>query len=135
MSGAPTEAEVLAGMHKAVGSLEEDKKTGGAGKKSKATEKPAVDVQPDVKRLRSIVDRIVRLEEEKRGLSDDIKEIYTEAKSAGWSKKALRLYIKEELEDADAREARESAEFERDRMKSLLGDLASTPLGEFAVNH
>lgn len=131
MSGAPTEAEILAGMHKAVGSLEGDKKKSSG--KAEASEKAPVETKPDIERLRSIVDRIVRLEEEKKGLSEDIKEIYAEAKSGGYSKKALRLYIKEEMEDADARESREAAELERDNMRAALGELASTPLGEFAT--
>jgi uncharacterized protein (UPF0335 family) len=45
-------------------------------------------------RLRSIVDRIERLEEEKKALSDDIKDIFAEAKSAGFDVKALRQIIR-----------------------------------------
>ncbi len=44
-------------------------------------------------RLRSIVDRIERLEEERRALSSDIKDIYAEAKSAGFDVKVLRQLI------------------------------------------
>jgi uncharacterized protein (UPF0335 family) len=44
-------------------------------------------------RLRSIVDRIERLEEEKRALISDIKDIYTEAKSAGFDGKVIRRLI------------------------------------------
>ena len=44
-------------------------------------------------RLRSIVDRIERLEEERKGLSGDIKDIYVEAKSAGFDVKVLRAII------------------------------------------
>ncbi len=59
-------------------------------------------------RLRSIVERIERLEEEKKALSGDIKDIFTEAKSAGFDIKALRTLIalrrKEpaEVEEQDA---------------------------------
>ncbi len=35
-------------------------------------------------RLRSIVERVERLEEERRGLADNIKDIFAEAKSAGF---------------------------------------------------
>ncbi len=44
-------------------------------------------------RLRSIVERIERLEEERRALSSDIKDIYTEGKSAGFDIKVLRQLI------------------------------------------
>jgi len=45
-------------------------------------------------RLRSIVDRIERLEEERKALSADIKDIYGEAKSAGFDVKVLRQLIR-----------------------------------------
>ncbi len=45
-------------------------------------------------RLRSIVDRIERLEEERRALAGDIKDIYAEAKSAGFDVKVLRQLIR-----------------------------------------
>lgn len=46
-----------------------------------------------VERLRSLVERIERLEEERRALSGDIKDIYSEAKSAGFDVKVLRQLI------------------------------------------
>jgi uncharacterized protein (UPF0335 family) len=45
-------------------------------------------------RLRGIVDRIERLEEERKALSADIKDIYGEAKSAGFDVKVLRQLIR-----------------------------------------
>jgi uncharacterized protein (UPF0335 family) len=45
-------------------------------------------------RLRSIVDRIERLEEERKALASDIKDIYSEAKSAGFDVKVLRQLIR-----------------------------------------
>lgn len=45
-------------------------------------------------RLRSIVDRIERLEEERKALGDDIKDIYAEAKSAGFDVKVVRQIIR-----------------------------------------
>lgn len=45
-------------------------------------------------RLRSIVERIERLEEEKKALAGDIKDIYAEAKSAGFDVKVLRQLIR-----------------------------------------
>jgi uncharacterized protein (UPF0335 family) len=45
-------------------------------------------------RLRSVVERIERLEEERRALGNDIKDIYAEAKSAGFDVKVLRQLIR-----------------------------------------
>lgn len=44
-------------------------------------------------RLRSIVERIERLEEERKALTGDIRDIYVEAKSAGFTVKVLRQLI------------------------------------------
>ena len=43
--------------------------------------------------LRAFVERIERLEEEKAGLADDIKEVYAEAKGNGFDTKALRRIV------------------------------------------
>ena len=45
-------------------------------------------------RLRSFIERIERLEEEKKALSDDIREIYSEAKGTGFDIKVLRQIIR-----------------------------------------
>ncbi|ABI61264.1 putative exported protein [Granulibacter bethesdensis] len=45
-------------------------------------------------RLRSIIDRIERLEEERKALGSDIKDIYSEAKSAGFDVKVIRQLIR-----------------------------------------
>lgn len=45
-------------------------------------------------RLKSIVERIERLEEEKSGIASDIRDIYKEAKCSGYDTKALRAVIK-----------------------------------------
>ena len=44
-------------------------------------------------RIRSIIERIERLEEEKHGIADDIKEVYAEAKGDGFDVKTLRQII------------------------------------------
>ena len=46
-----------------------------------------------VDRLRSIIERIERLEEERKALANDIKDIYGEAKSAGFDAKVIRQII------------------------------------------
>lgn len=51
--------------------------------------------------LRSYVDRIVRLEEEKRELSQDIKEVFEEAKANGFDKNALKIVVKKRLKPLD----------------------------------
>lgn len=53
-----------------------------------------------VDRLRSLVDRIERLEEERKALSSDIKDVYAEAKYAGFDVKVLRELIRIRKQDA-----------------------------------
>jgi uncharacterized protein (UPF0335 family) len=56
-------------------------------------------------RLRSLVDRIERLEEERKALGSDIRDIYAEAKSAGFDVKVLRQLIRvRKQEPADVEE-------------------------------
>ncbi|MXV35762.1 MULTISPECIES: DUF2312 domain-containing protein [unclassified Saccharibacter] len=45
-------------------------------------------------RLRSIVERVERLEEERKALGSDIRDIFTEAKSAGFDVKVIKEIIK-----------------------------------------
>jgi len=54
-------------------------------------------------RLRTIIERIERLEEEKKALSDDIREVYSEAKGAGFDIKVLRQIIRLRKMDASDR--------------------------------
>lgn len=51
--------------------------------------------------LKSIVERIERLTEERKGIADDIKDIYAEAKSNGFDTKVLRKLIAIRKRDAD----------------------------------
>lgn len=44
--------------------------------------------------LRLLIERIERLEEEKKGISDDIREVYSEAKNRGYDAKIMRQIIK-----------------------------------------
>jgi uncharacterized protein (UPF0335 family) len=53
--------------------------------------------------LLSIVQRIERLEEEKKTISDDIKEVYSEAKANGYDVKILRKVIALRKRDLDER--------------------------------
>lgn len=44
-------------------------------------------------RLRSLIERIERLEEEKKGIADDIKDVYNEAKATGYDAKIMRKIV------------------------------------------
>ena len=59
-------------------------------------------------RLRSLVDRIERLEEERKALGSDIKDIYQEAKSAGFDVKVLRQLIRMRKQEANEIEEQET---------------------------
>ena len=55
-----------------------------------------------VDRLRSLIERIERLEEEKKGIQSDIRDIFAEAKSAGFNVKAMRTVMKlRKMNEAD----------------------------------
>ncbi len=59
------------------------------------------------KRLKSFLDRIERLEEEKKGLAEDIKEIYAEAKGTGFDVKTMRKILKLRKMETDKRREEE----------------------------
>ena len=72
----------------------------------------------DANQLNTFVDRIERLEEEKKELSADIREVFSEAKGAGFDVKVLRQVLKlRKMDPAD----RAETEFLRDEYKKLLG--------------
>tara|TARA_R110000868_G_scaffold1554_4_gene12513 strand:- start:15518 stop:15784 length:267 start_codon:yes stop_codon:yes gene_type:complete len=71
-------------------------------------------------RLRSFIERIERLEEEKAALLADIKEVYAEAKGTGFDPKTMRKVISlRKMEESD----RQEAEFLLDTYLSALGML------------
>ena len=53
--------------------------------------------------LKSIIERVERLEEDKRAISDDIKDVYSEAKGNGFDAKALRRIVALRKQDPDKR--------------------------------
>ena len=56
-------------------------------------------------RLRSFIERIERLEEEKAALAEDVREVFAEAKGAGFDIKVMRNIIKlRKMDTADRRE-------------------------------
>jgi len=54
-------------------------------------------------RLRSFIERIERLEDEKKALSEDIREVYSEAKGAGFDVKIMRQIVRLRRMDASDR--------------------------------
>lgn len=55
--------------------------------------------------LRSYIERIERLEEEKKALADDIREVYSEAKGTGFDTKVMRQVVRlRKMESADRQE-------------------------------
>ena len=59
-------------------------------------------------RLKSFIERIERLEEEKAGIAGDITEVYAEAKSAGFDVKVMRQIIKLRKMDNHDRQEQEA---------------------------
>lgn len=58
--------------------------------------------------LKSIIERVERLEEEKKTITDDIRDIYAEAKGNGYDVKALRTIVRMRKQDADDRREQEA---------------------------
>lgn len=111
------------GMKRAVERL---KQAGRKGKREKQKRLPnAVDLGGSAgERLRGFIERIERLEEEKRALAGDIREIYAEAKALGFEPKIMRLIIKERRLDQAERDEREAL---LDTYKHALGMLPERP--------
>ena len=64
-------------------------------------EQPATRFAKD--QLKAIIERIERLEEEKKATSDDIRDVYAEAKGTGFDTKALRTIVRLRRLDTDER--------------------------------
>ena len=58
--------------------------------------------------LRSIVERVERLEEEKKAISDDIKDVFGEAKANGFDTKVLRRVVRLRKQDMAERQEQET---------------------------
>ncbi len=68
--------------------------------------------------LRLFIERIETLEEEKKGISDDIKDVYAEAKGTGFDTKTMKAIVRLRKMEANARE---EAEALLDLYKTTLG--------------
>jgi uncharacterized protein (UPF0335 family) len=58
--------------------------------------------------IKSIIERVEKLEEDKKAISDDIKDVYAEAKGNGLDVKALRTIVRMRRQDADERAEQEA---------------------------
>lgn len=78
-------------------------------------------------RLRLLIERVERLEEEKKGIADDIRDVYTEAKAVGYDTRIMRQIVRlRKMKPDDRREM----ELLLDTYKTALGMLVGTPLGD-----
>ena len=78
-------------------------------------------------KLQSVIERIERMEVEKAAVSEDIKQIYLEAKGNGFDTKIIRKIVAMRKKSAEEREA------ERAMIELYLGQLSDTPLGRFVL--
>jgi uncharacterized protein (UPF0335 family) len=69
-------------------------------------EEPATKFAKD--QLKAIIERIERLEEEKKTIADDIRDVYAEAKGNGFDVKALRTIVRLRKQDANERAEEET---------------------------
>lgn len=77
-----------------------------------------IDAEPTDDRLRLLIERIERLEEEKKGIADDISDVYLEGKAAGYDAKIMRQIVR----------LRKMATDDREEMEAIL-DLYKAALG------
>jgi uncharacterized protein (UPF0335 family) len=68
--------------------------------------------------LRLFIERIERLEEEKKGIADDVKDVYAEAKANGYDAKTMRAIVRLRRMEKNARQ---EAEALLDTYKAALG--------------
>jgi len=81
--------------------------------------------------LKSLVERIEKLEEERAALAEDVKEVFSEAKSTGFDPKIIKKVLALRKQDSKKR-AEEQAVLAV--YMDALGMLADTPLGRAAVD-
>ena len=75
----------------------------------------------DAARLNSIIDRIERLENEKKNLAEDFKEVYGYAKSVGYAIKPLKAIIKLKMASASEKSKIDEEQYWIDIYKNALG--------------
>ena len=70
------------------------------------SEQPATRFAKD--QLKAFIERVERLEEEKKTIADDIRDVYAEAKGTGFDVKALRTIVRMRKQDTDERKEHEA---------------------------
>jgi uncharacterized protein (UPF0335 family) len=58
--------------------------------------------------LRLFIERIERLEEEKKGLTDDVRDVYSEAKANGYDPKIMRMVVRLRKMEAHTRQEQDA---------------------------
>jgi uncharacterized protein (UPF0335 family) len=58
--------------------------------------------------LKAFIERIERLEEEKKAIADDIRDVYAEAKANGYDAKAMRTIVRLRKQEPDERKEQET---------------------------
>lgn len=76
------------------------------------------DAQSADEQLRLFIERIERLQEEKQGTADDIRDVYAEAKSMGYDAKIMRMIVRLRKMEAHDRQEMEAI---LDTYKAALG--------------
>ncbi|WP_299962812.1 DUF2312 domain-containing protein [uncultured Roseobacter sp.] len=68
------------------------------------SDQSVVDSQYNVtgQELRQFIERVERLEEEKKDIADQVKEVFAEMKSRGFDVKAIRVILRERKQDPDS---------------------------------
>ena len=71
-----------------------------------AQEQPSTSFAKD--QLTAVIERVERLEEEKKAIADDIKDVYSEAKAHGFDVTVLRTIVRMRKQDSDERKEQEA---------------------------
>ena len=69
-------------------------------------DQPAIRFGKD--QLKAFIERVERLEEEKKAIADDIRDVYAEAKGSGFDVKAMRTIVRMRKQDANERKEEEA---------------------------
>ena len=78
-------------------------------------------------RLRTIIERVERLEDDKAAVMEDIKELYAEVKGDGFDVKTIKNIVRLRKMDAEKRDEQQAL---LDIYMSALGDFVTTELGQ-----
>ncbi len=80
--------------------------------------------------IRRYVERLEALDDEKRNIAEDMRGVFRDAKGEGFDVKAIREVLRLRRMEP---QKRQEMEFNVEAYRAALGDLASLPLGEAAV--